>query len=300
MARKRLETKEFKFALTDLDDARGTFSGYASVFGAVDSYGDVVVKGAFKKTLRDKKQSPILWSHSIMEPVGVLRGAEDERGLEIDGQLNLDVQRGRELRSLMKQGAVDGLSIGYQVVKDEPGQGDAARMLKEINLWEISLCVFQACPGALVGEVKAEDLSADLEEIYGPEAEPAELKPYPNEHSARLQDPDKFDKFRRSKGGRLFNRVDVPTSISIIWGHVAGRGEDEWAAQALRFPVSSWTAEKARKWLKDNDIQAQFEPAKEDNAEPAQATPPDPSPEPESLHSLDKAVKNLEAALKIF
>jgi len=79
--KKRLETKEIKFTLTDMDDARGTFAGYASIFDVVDSYGDIVVRGAFKKTLREKKQFPILWSHNIMEPLGVIRGQEDERGL---------------------------------------------------------------------------------------------------------------------------------------------------------------------------------------------------------------------------
>jgi HK97 family phage prohead protease len=158
--KKRLEIKEIKFTLTDIDDARGTFAGYASIFDVVDSYGDVVVRGAFKKTLREKKQFPILWSHSIMEPLGVIRGQEDERGLAIEGELNLDVQRGREIRSLMKQGAVNGLSIGYEVVKEGEDAETRARLLKEIKLWEISPCVFQACPDALVGEVKANGLNS--------------------------------------------------------------------------------------------------------------------------------------------
>ena len=161
--KKRLETKEIKFTLTDMDDARGTFAGYASIFDVVDSYGDIVVRGAFKKTLREKKQFPILWSHNIMEPLGVIRGQEDERGLAIEGQLNLDVQRGREIRSLMKQGAVNGLSIGYQVVKEAEDAETRARLLKEINLWEISPCVFQACPGALIDGVKSDESGDDAE-----------------------------------------------------------------------------------------------------------------------------------------
>ncbi|HDT13432.1 MAG TPA: HK97 family phage prohead protease, partial [Candidatus Aminicenantes bacterium] len=295
MARKRLETKDFKFTLTEMDDARGSFSGYASVFGEVDSYGDVVIRGAFRKTLRDKRQFPVLWSHNIMEPIGIIRGQEDERGLEIEGQLNLDVQRGREIRSLMKQGAVTGLSIGYQVIKDAPGKEPAARELREINLWEISPCVFPACEPARVGEVKLEDLASDgfdleerLEAGFGPEIGPDELKPYPNEHAARLQDPDKFDKFRRKADGTLFNTIKVPETIDIIWGHLKGAEADEWAAASLRFPTSSWTAEEARAWLKKNDIKATFEPASE---EPEKSTPPAEAIKPETLHLLDEALR---------
>jgi hypothetical protein len=166
---RKTETKdlECKFAISDTPEDQGSFTGHASIFDAVDSYGDVVVKGAFKKTLREKQQFPLLWSHNITEPIGVISGKEDATGLRIEGRLNLDVQRGREIRSLMKQGAVTGLSIGYQTIKEEPDNDRKARLLKEINLWEISPCVFQACPGALVADVKSESL----------DDEPIELEP---------------------------------------------------------------------------------------------------------------------------
>ena len=54
---------EFKFTMDEGDAEPGTFTGYASVFDVVDSYGDAVQKGAFKKTLREKKKFPLLWSH---------------------------------------------------------------------------------------------------------------------------------------------------------------------------------------------------------------------------------------------
>ena len=103
----------------------------------------------------------MLWSHNITEPIGVISGAEDDTGLAVEGAINLDVQRGREVRSLMKQGAVQGLSIGYQTVLEELDKDSGSRKLKEVKLWEISPVVFQACPGALVSDVKAE---ADTEE----------------------------------------------------------------------------------------------------------------------------------------
>jgi HK97 family phage prohead protease len=146
---------EFKFTLGEGETEAGTFTGYLSVFEVVDSYGDVVKRGAFKKTLREKKQFPLLWSHDWMEPIGVATGVEDDKGLLITGKLNLDVQRAREIRSLMAQGAVTGLSIGYTVIKKEIDNETGIRTLKEINLWEGSPCVFQACPGAEVDDVKA-------------------------------------------------------------------------------------------------------------------------------------------------
>ena len=84
------------------------------------------------------------------------------------------------------------------------------------------------------------------------------LKPYPNEHSARLQDPDKFDSksFRRTKGGTLYGSKKVPSTISIIWGKLTGKAKpsNPPIPQALRFPTKSWTVTKAKKWLADNEI----------------------------------------------
>jgi len=161
MTTRKTETKDLKFTLEGIDEEKGAFRGYASIWDAVDSYGDIVVKGAFKRTLKDNKQFPLLWSHNLMEPIGVIEAKEDSHGLAVQGQLNVDVQRGREIRSLMRQGAVTGLSIGFQTVRDEQDKETGYRRLVEAKLWEISPCVFQACPGALADEVKAETIVSD-------------------------------------------------------------------------------------------------------------------------------------------
>lgn len=90
------------------------------------------------------------------------------------------------------------------------------------------------------------------------------LEPYPNEHSARLQDPGKYDKFRRTSGGKLYgDKISVPSNVSVIWGHPTGQPPKRWIPQALRFPTSSWTADTAKKWLADNKIKYRsFEAAK--------------------------------------
>ncbi len=92
-------------------------------------------------------------------------------------------------------------------------------------------------------------------------------KPYPNEHSARLQSPDKFDSksFRRTNGGTLYGSKKVPSTISIIWGKLEGKAKpsDPPIPQALRFPTKNWTTAKAKKWLADNEIKSiGFEAAK--------------------------------------
>ena len=280
MARK-LETKDFKFTFEGIDEEKGTFSGYASIFGVVDSYGDIVIRGAFKKSLQDQKQFPLLWSHNIMEPIGVLIGREDKRGLHIDGQLNLDVQRAREVRSLMKQGAVEGLSIGYQTLKEGRDEETEARLLKEVKLWEVSPVVFQACPEAFVESVKGAD-------------GPPEAHPFPNEHSCRLRDPGDFqpDTFRRT------TRKHEGKEYSVIMGKL--KSESTMTEQTYRYAKDTWTAEEARAHCKGHDGSFEAASGKCVNCtqnvdieiipamEPGQPTPADDSSKPQDLHLLDK------------
>lgn len=166
--KKQLDTKdllEFKFSMTDDSADKGVFSGYASVFGVVDSYGDVVVAGAFKKTLKDTNPVPMLWNHSVDQPIGLIHLTEEERGLKAEGHLNLDVARAQEIRSLMKQGAIKGLSIGYQTVREAFDKTANTRLLKEVKLWEVSPVVFPANTSATITDVKsAEELDALTEE----------------------------------------------------------------------------------------------------------------------------------------
>jgi uncharacterized protein len=158
---KKLETKELAFELKSFNEEAGTFQGYLSVFDVEDSYGDTVIKGAFKRTLRNKKEFPLLWSHNVDEPIGGFTGKEDATGLLIDGRLTLGVQRAQEARALMLDKVLKGLSIGYQTVKEEIDNKNGKRKLLEVNLWEGSICVFGACPGAEIAEVKGEDIDDD-------------------------------------------------------------------------------------------------------------------------------------------
>lgn len=140
----------------------GTIEGYGSVFGAVDSYGEVVQPGAFKKSIRawakSKKPIPMLWQHQSDMPIGVWpEFSEDETGLFLRGKLNLETQRGREAWSDVKQGSVSGLSIGYFEVKADPWdfQREEPRKLYELDLREVSPVTFPALREAQIDAVKA-------------------------------------------------------------------------------------------------------------------------------------------------
>lgn len=95
------------------------FTGYASVFGVPDLGRDVVMPGAFSASLARRGAAGVrmLWQHDPTEPIGLwLSLAEDHRGLRVEGKLNPAVQRAREVEALIREGALDGLSIGFRVV----------------------------------------------------------------------------------------------------------------------------------------------------------------------------------------
>jgi uncharacterized protein len=152
------------------DPEQMSFSGYGAVFGNVDSYGDVIAKGAFKNTIREAKASGIwpamLLQHGAwqmtaddMTPIGVWTElSEDDVGLKVEGIL-APTSRGRDLYTLMKmkpRPAITGLSIGYRPVKWKMSEkpGDPRRTLTEVGLREISPVTFPANVKARVQATK--------------------------------------------------------------------------------------------------------------------------------------------------
>ncbi|KQP88081.1 HK97 family phage prohead protease [Methylobacterium sp. Leaf117] len=130
----------------------GHFTGYASLFGVPDLGRDVVAPGAFAQSLAARSVAGVrmLWQHDPAEPVGRwLRLREDARGLRVAGQLNLAVQRARELDALLRDGSLDGLSIGFRTLRARPERG-GNRRLEAIDLWEISLVTFPLQAGARI------------------------------------------------------------------------------------------------------------------------------------------------------
>jgi HK97 family phage prohead protease len=138
-------------------DSDGTIEGYASLFGAIDQARDMVMPGAFARTLsvRGVRRIPMLFQHDPAEPVGVwLELREDFRGLYARGRLIPDVARAGELLALLRAGTSDGLSIGFKTVKGRVDPRTRVRKLYDVELWEISLVTFPLLSGARVHAVK--------------------------------------------------------------------------------------------------------------------------------------------------
>lgn len=145
------------FAPKTTIDADGTVEGYASLFGEIDQARDMVIPGAFAQTLvtRGIRRVPMLFQHDPAEPIGIwLELREDHRGLYARGRLIPEVTRARELLSLLRARAVDGLSIGFKTVKGQIDPKTRIRRLIAVDLWEISIVTFPLLAGARVQAVK--------------------------------------------------------------------------------------------------------------------------------------------------
>lgn len=153
-----MKTKDFALEVKDLSED-GTFEGYGSIFGNVDSYGEKVVPGAFVESLakhrREGTSVLMLWQHNPDEPIGVWDDlAEDAKGLWGKGRLIMEVQRAKEVYALLRAKAVRGLSIGYRELDTD--KDGVVRVLKKLDLWEISPVSFPANSRARVEAVKSE------------------------------------------------------------------------------------------------------------------------------------------------
>lgn len=140
-------------------ESPGQFQGYASTFGNVDSYGDTIAPGAFAATLAEHKANgstpALLWAHDPNEPIGRwLSLAEDRAGLAVEGRLTIGTRRGSEARALMIDDAL-GLSIGFRVRPNGAAYEGGRRLLKAVDLIEISAVALPANPEARVTGVKS-------------------------------------------------------------------------------------------------------------------------------------------------
>lgn len=142
----------------------GLFEGYGSVFGNKDLGNDVIEKGAFAKSIkrRTNKGVKLLYQHKSDMPIGVFDEIrEDDHGLVVKGRLALKTQAGAEAYELLKMGALDGLSIGFRVNPSEVSydKRNNKRIIKEVDLMEVSLVTFPMNPQATVRSVKGEQYS---------------------------------------------------------------------------------------------------------------------------------------------
>ncbi|MFG1465245.1 HK97 family phage prohead protease [Xanthobacter sp. DSM 24535] len=140
----------------------GVIEGYGSVFGVVDSYNEVVEPGAFVASLveasRRGRKVKMLWQHDPMQPIGVWDDlSEDKKGLYVKGRLLKDVlPRAAEAYAMLKEEALDGLSIGYRTIETAPHEDkQGVLLLKKLDLREVSIVTFAANERARVEMVKS-------------------------------------------------------------------------------------------------------------------------------------------------
>ena len=148
------------------DSEAGKFSGYASVFGGVDSYGDTILPGAFKETLAAGVPK-MFFNHEWGMPIGkytVLK--EDDRGLYVEGEFTPGLALATDVHAAMKHGTLDGLSIGGYLSSKDYEEKDGNRIIhKWSRLMEISPVVFPADNSARIESVKSEELTAAIEQL---------------------------------------------------------------------------------------------------------------------------------------
>lgn len=129
----------------------GVIEGYASTFNVIDSYGEMVAPGAFKASLaglkRAKRGLKMLWQHDSHQPIGIWDDLEeDAKGLRVVGRLLKDtVAKAAEAYALIREGALDELSIGYRELESAPHPDQrGVTILKKLDLREVSPVTFGA------------------------------------------------------------------------------------------------------------------------------------------------------------
>lgn len=162
--KKRLD---IPFEIKSISDT-GAFTGYGSVFGVKDSYSDIVIKGAFTNSLnkwKEKGRLPaLLWQHKMDEPIGYYtKMVEDDNGLYLEGQLLIDDDPlAKRAHAHMKAKSLSGLSIGYILNDYDYDKEKSAFILKDIDLWEVSVVTFPANDEARIDNVKSIFESGDI------------------------------------------------------------------------------------------------------------------------------------------
>jgi HK97 family phage prohead protease len=153
-----IQTLDLKFAGEGMQ-----FSGYASVFGLVDSYGDTIAPGAYKDTLQGRER-PIRmrWNHYGPVIGKWIRIEEDAKGLYVEGELTPGHRVAIDTYASLKHGAVDGMSIGYTADQSH-SNADGIRVLEKIGLMEISVVEEPADLGARVAGIKAASTIREIE-----------------------------------------------------------------------------------------------------------------------------------------
>lgn len=174
MHQKKIVSIRLKAAGTSEDGKVGKFTGYASVFGNVDSYGDRVVKGAFEETLTEWAEKteksglviPLLYGHDMQDPnnnIGHVKAEEDDHGLKVEGEIDLEGGNGPQVYRLIKGGRLGQMSFAYDIIEGKKIDADSDEQISsnhlldllKLKLYEVSLVPIGANQETELLEVKS-------------------------------------------------------------------------------------------------------------------------------------------------
>lgn len=157
------------------DDNNGYFEAVVSAFGNIDSYGDVMVKGAFARTLAEWKDNggeiPFLWSHASHDPMayvaGITEAEETDEGLVVRGKFDLDTDQSKQAYKLLKSRRVKEFSFGFIVKAYEFGEldGTEVRYVKDVDLLEVSMTILGANPSTRLVAIKTAQQTSESNTI---------------------------------------------------------------------------------------------------------------------------------------
>lgn len=260
------EYKTFDFEVKQFDYEGRTVEGYAAAFGNVDLGKDIIHPGAFSKTLAERgNKVRFLWQHDTHEPIGKpVEMREDNAGLFMKAIIS-DTARGRDALALLRDGAINGLSIGYDAIPggtdfSKSEDGEPIRNLRELRLWEVSLVSMPMNEMATITALK-EDKAVMKTEGDGE---------HPASHYLVVEDPQKVTTWHlrvRDVDGNLDHRLMGAAWAALHGGYRGNVYEGPDKEQAVS-KLRALYEEEGMEMPKAADLARQ---AKQDALEIAQA-----------------------------
>jgi HK97 family phage prohead protease len=146
--------------IEDVDDVKGIVTGYFSAFNNIDSDGDVIVSGAYKKTVAEngpmgRNRIMHLLQHNPLMPLGKpTELMEDAKGLRFTSKIT-ETSYGKDVIKLYAEGVFNEHSVGFEIIKSDNKAG--YREIREIKLWEGSTVTWGANPNTPIESMKSWD-----------------------------------------------------------------------------------------------------------------------------------------------
>ncbi|MDE0723276.1 MAG: HK97 family phage prohead protease [Alphaproteobacteria bacterium] len=167
-----MQIRDFSAEIVSTDQVKGELVATASTFNSVDEEGDIILPGAFSKTLSEHKAShfKFLYQHDPFYPLGIIRSlTQTKDGLEMRAKFAMNSAFVRDKFELARMGAFGGVSIGFSIPAGKSRiRPDGVREISEVKLMEVSLVTFPANTEAKIQDVKGADrLMQDFKTSFG-------------------------------------------------------------------------------------------------------------------------------------